>query len=71
MQDSAGLLSVMDRAKRPGQARWLPLLDTMALSRRKDGRTERYWPVGVSEDKLMCIILKVRNSPRQYQRSMC
>lgn len=60
MYDSSGLLSVLDRARRPGQGRWLPLLDTMAISRRKDGRTERNWPVGVSEDKLMCIILKVR-----------
>ncbi|KAJ9120184.1 hypothetical protein QFC22_003083 [Naganishia vaughanmartiniae] len=58
MYDSHGLLSVLDRARRPGQGRWMPLLDTTAFSRRKEGRSERYWPVGVSEDKLMCIILK-------------
>ncbi|TYJ56899.1 hypothetical protein B9479_002344 [Cryptococcus floricola] len=54
--DSAGLLSVLDRHRRPGQARWVPLLDTTSLA--KDGRKEAYWPVGVSQTHMSCIILK-------------
>ncbi|WVQ75997.1 hypothetical protein IAR50_005633 [Cryptococcus sp. DSM 104548] len=54
--DSAGLLSVLDRHRRPGQARWVPLFDTTSLAR--DGRKEAYWPVGVSSTHMSCIILK-------------
>lgn len=56
--DSNGLLSILDRFRRPTQARWVPLLDTTALARRQ-GKDESYWPVGVSGTLLMCIILKV------------
>ncbi|WWC59498.1 uncharacterized protein I303_102054 [Kwoniella dejecticola CBS 10117] len=56
MYDSAGLLSTLDRYRRPGQARWIPLLDTTSL--RKEGRQESYWPVGVTSSHFSCIILK-------------
>ncbi|KAL1411681.1 DNA polymerase alpha accessory factor Mcl1 [Vanrija albida] len=55
MYDSTGLLSVLDRFRRPGQARWVPLLDAAALAK---GKQEKYWPVGVSETKFACIILR-------------
>nr|XP_019008454.1 chromosome transmission fidelity protein 4 [Kwoniella pini CBS 10737]OCF47235.1 chromosome transmission fidelity protein 4 [Kwoniella pini CBS 10737] len=54
--DSAGLLSTLDRYRRPGQARWIPLLDTVSL--RKEGKQEGYWPVGVTSTHFSCIILK-------------
>ncbi|WRT64744.1 uncharacterized protein IL334_001678 [Kwoniella shivajii] len=54
--DSAGLLSVLDRHRRPGQARWIPLLDTLSL--RKEGKQENYWPVGMTATHFSCVILK-------------
>lgn len=59
MYDSNGLLSILDKFATPMQARWVPLLDTNTLERRQD-KDERYWPVGVTNTQLMCIILKVR-----------
>lgn len=59
MYDSNGLLSILDRFRRPTQARWIPLLDTTSLARRQ-GKDESYWPIGVSGSLFMCIILKVR-----------
>lgn len=59
MYDSKGLLSILDRSRRPRQGRWLPLLDTQTLSRR-EGKQESYWPVGVSDNQAHVVILKVR-----------
>jgi chromosome transmission fidelity protein 4 len=58
MYDSSGILSVLDRFRRPGQARWVPLVDTNLLAR-KEGKVESYWPVGVGGGKFGCVILKV------------
>ncbi|KWU42267.1 hypothetical protein RHOSPDRAFT_36216 [Rhodotorula sp. JG-1b] len=57
MYDSKGLLSILDRSRRPRQGRWLPLLDTQTLSRR-EGKQESYWPVGVSDNQAHVVILK-------------
>ncbi|GAA5860215.1 hypothetical protein JCM3774_000346 [Rhodotorula dairenensis] len=57
MYDSKGLLSVLDRSRRPRQGRWLPLLDTQTLVRR-EGKQESYWPVGVSDHQAHVVILK-------------
>ncbi|WVQ98084.1 hypothetical protein IAU59_005206 [Kwoniella sp. CBS 9459] len=54
--DSAGLLSVLDRYRQRGQARWVPLLDTVSL--RREGRQENYWPVGATSTHFSCVILK-------------
>lgn len=59
MYDSNGVLFLLDRFRRPGQARWVPVLDTNTLARRV-GKDESYWPVGVSEKMFMCVILKGR-----------
>lgn len=59
MYDSNGVLFLLDRFRRPGQARWVPILDTNVLSR-KVGKDESYWPVGLSEKMFMCVILKGR-----------
>ncbi|EGU12777.1 hypothetical protein RTG_00795 [Rhodotorula toruloides ATCC 204091] len=57
MYDSKGLISVLDRSRRPRQGRWLPALDTNALPR-KEGKQESYWLVGVTDQQAHVIILK-------------
>ncbi|KAI9816363.1 MAG: hypothetical protein M1832_005120 [Thelocarpon impressellum] len=57
--DSTGVLLVLLHWRSPGQARWVPLLDTRRLDRLASGRkTETYWPVAVAGDRFHCIILK-------------
>ena len=57
--DSEGVLLVLEHWRNPGQARWVPLLDTRKLERLASGRKEEtYWPVTVAQDKFHCIILK-------------
>ena len=57
--DSDGVLLVLEHWRTPGQARWVPLLDTRKLERLASGRKEEsYWPVAVAQDKFHCIILK-------------
>jgi chromosome transmission fidelity protein 4 len=63
MYDSNGLLSILDRSRRPRQGRWLPALDTNSLTR-KEGKHESYWPVGVTEHQAHVVILKVRSPSR-------
>lgn len=57
--DSDGVLLVLQHWRIPGQARWVPLLDTRLLERLATGRKEEtYWPVAVAQEKFHCIILK-------------
>ncbi|KAJ5693276.1 hypothetical protein N7462_002699 [Penicillium macrosclerotiorum] len=57
--DSTGVLVVLQHWRTPGQARWVPLLDTKQLSRLAGGRKEEtYWPVAVAQERFHCIILK-------------
>ena len=57
--DSTGVLLVLQHWRTPGQARWVPVLDTKLLERLAGGRKEEtYWPVAVAQDKFHCIILK-------------
>lgn len=57
--DSTGVLLILQHWRTPGQARWVPLLDTKALERLAGGRKEEtYWPVAVAQEKFHCIILK-------------
>lgn len=57
--DSSGVLLILLHWRIPGQARWVPLLDTNHLERLVGGRKEEsYWPVAVAHDKFHCIILK-------------
>lgn len=67
MYDSTGLLSCLDRSKRSGQGRWVPLLDTNLLAR-KENKSEFYWPVGVSDTQMMCVILKGAASEPYFPR---
>ncbi|KAL9001399.1 MAG: hypothetical protein Q9188_005479 [Gyalolechia gomerana] len=57
--DSSGTLLILQHWRTPGQARWVPLLDTTMLERLAGGRKEEsYWPVAVAQNKFHCIILK-------------
>ena len=57
--DSDGVLLVLQHWRTPGQAKWVPLLDTRLLDRLASGRKEEtYWPVAVAQEKFHCIILK-------------
>ena len=57
--DSKGVLLILQHWRTPGQARWVPLLDTKLLDRLASGRKEEsYWPVAVAQNKFHCIILK-------------
>ncbi|EEP78383.1 sepB protein [Uncinocarpus reesii 1704] len=57
--DSSGVLLVLQHWRKPGQARWVPLLDTKQLDRVASGKKqETYWPVAVADDAFHCIILK-------------
>lgn len=57
--DTDGVLLVLLHWRTPGQARWVPLLDTKTLDRLASGKkNENYWPVAVASNKFHCIILK-------------
>ena len=57
--DSTGVLLVLQHWRSPGQARWIPILDTKQLERLASGKKEEtYWPVAVAQEKFHCIILK-------------
>ena len=57
--DSTGVLLVLQHWRSPGQARWVPVLDTKQLERLASGRKEEtYWPVSAAQEKFHCIILK-------------
>ncbi|CAK3977741.1 probable chromosome segregation () [Lecanosticta acicola] len=57
--DSDGVLLVLLHWRTPGQAKWVPLLDTKSLDRLAAGKKEEtYWPVAVAEGRFHCIILK-------------
>lgn len=57
--DTDGVLLVLLHWRTPGQATWVPLLDTRTLERLASGnKLETYWPVAVADNKFHCIILK-------------
>ncbi|KAI8071142.1 uncharacterized protein B0P05DRAFT_549747 [Gilbertella persicaria] len=56
--DSAGVLRVLHRQRRPYQATWVPVFDSKAYA---GERTEKYWPVGVLRDRFVCVVLRGQN----------
>lgn len=57
--DSTGVLLTLLHWRTPGQARWVPMLDTALLPRlAAGGKQESYWPVAVANNRFHCIILK-------------
>src|SRR5258708_825419 len=69
MYDSASILSVLDRFRRPMQGRWTPILDTNTLARRQ-GKDESYWAIGHSGKLFMCLILKGREEYPAWPRPL-
>lgn len=62
---------ILQHWRTPGQARWVPLLDTRQLERLASGRKEEtYWPVAVAQDKFHCIILKGGDRYPYFPRPM-
>ena len=70
--DSSGTLLILSHWRDSNRASWAPLLDTNLLDRKKGGkRDERYWPVGVADDKFYCFILKGGDlNPSIYPRPL-
>ncbi|TKA75409.1 hypothetical protein B0A55_05787 [Friedmanniomyces simplex] len=57
--DTDGVLLILLHWRTPGQAKWVPLLDTKTMDRLASGRKdETYWPVAVANNKFHCILLK-------------
>lgn len=59
--DSAGILRVLHRQRRPYQGAWVPVFDGHAHATSQE-RTEKYWPVGVLRDRFMCVVLRGSNT---------
>jgi chromosome transmission fidelity protein 4 len=67
--DSVGVMYLMPRFRIPLRGTWLRILDTKKLERRQ-GKDESYWPVGLSEDTFMCLILKGRQEHPTFPRPL-
>ncbi|KAK5737920.1 DNA polymerase alpha accessory factor Mcl1 [Elasticomyces elasticus] len=69
--DTDGVLLILLHWRTPGQAKWVPLLDTKTLDRLASGRKdETYWPVAVANNKFHCIILKGGDAYPHFPRPL-
>jgi chromosome transmission fidelity protein 4 len=69
--DKQGVLLTLMHWRTPGQAKWMPLLDTRRLERLRDGKKEeRYWPVAVAGEKFHCVILKGGETSPYFPRPL-
>ena len=58
MYDSNYVLSILHRQRSLGQSYWVPIFNGKLTAKRLE-RQERYWPVGMLRDRLMCLIVRV------------
>ena len=58
MYDSNHVLSILHKQHSFGQSYWIPVFDGRKTAQALE-RTERYWPVGMLRDRLMCLIVRV------------
>lgn len=69
--DKQGVLLTLMHWRTPGQAKWVPLLDTRRLERLRDGKKEeRYWPVAVAGERFHCVILKGGETSPYFPRPL-
>ena len=69
--DKSGVLLTLMHWRTPGQAKWIPLLDTRRLERLRDGKKEeRYWPVAVAGERFHCVILKGGETSPYFPRPL-
>ncbi|PKI83677.1 hypothetical protein MVES_002583 [Malassezia vespertilionis] len=62
LYDSQGMVYILDRAWRPGQARWVPALDTrVSLQSNEPSAAPRVhcWPIGITTTQLLGLLLPV------------
>ncbi|KAI7887198.1 WD40 repeat-like protein [Lichtheimia hyalospora FSU 10163] len=67
MADSTGVVSVLHRQRMMGQSSWVPIFDGQAVAHAHQ-RTERYWPIGLMRNELMCLVIKGINKAPYFPR---
>lgn len=50
-----------------GQSSWVPIFDGEAVAHAHQ-RTERYWPIGLMRNELMCLVVKGSNKAPYFPR---